>query len=68
MVDELEGLSQLVFTNECVNEVNRADVLDHCERFRRCDKLRAYMADSETVVVVVVLIVAAVLFLVFYNK
>jgi len=68
MVDELEGLTQLVFTNECVNEVNRPDVLDHCERFRRCDKLPAYMADSETVVVVVVLIVGAVLFLLFYNK
>ena len=27
MVDELEGLAQLVFTNEYVNEVNRADVL-----------------------------------------
>jgi hypothetical protein len=68
MVDELEGLAQLVFTNEYVNEVNRPDVLDHYERFRRCDKLPAYMADSETVVVVVVLIVAAVLFLLFYNK
>ena len=68
MVNGLEGLAQLVFTNEYVNEVNRADVLDHCERFRRYDKLPAYMADSETVVVVVVLIVAAVLFLVFYNK